>query len=93
MLGLAIGTTWPGIGPAMETWLWPTLAALLFATFRQVPLLHVRDALRVDPDHLSQSSRQAASSNGQLTVTTPELRRTSTEIAVIFDAPREGAQS
>src|SRR3989344_5948379 len=30
----------------METLLWPTLAALLFATFLQVPLLHVRDALR-----------------------------------------------
>ena len=45
-LGLAMGTAWPGIGPAMETLLWPTLAALLFATFLQVPLLHVRDALR-----------------------------------------------
>ena len=45
-LGLAVGTAWPGIGPAMETLLWPTLAALLFATFLQVPLLHVRDALR-----------------------------------------------
>ena len=45
-LGLAVGTAWPGIGPVMETLLWPTLAALLFATFLQVPLLHVRDALR-----------------------------------------------
>ncbi len=44
--GLAVGTTWPGIGPAMETLLWPTLAALLFATFLQVLLLHVLDALR-----------------------------------------------
>lgn len=30
-LGLAVGTAWPGIGPAMETLLWPTLAALLTA--------------------------------------------------------------
>lgn len=44
--GLAVGTAWPNIGPAMETLLWPTLAALLFATFLQVPLLHVLDALR-----------------------------------------------
>ena len=31
-LGLAAGTAWPGISPAMETLLWPTLAASLFAT-------------------------------------------------------------
>ena len=29
-LGLAVGTAWPGIGPVMETLLWPTLAALLW---------------------------------------------------------------
>ncbi|QHE89127.1 arsenic resistance protein [Hydrogenophaga sp. BPS33] len=45
-LGLAAGTAWPEIGPALERLLWPTLAALLFVTFLQVPLLHVRDALR-----------------------------------------------
>lgn len=45
-LGLAAGTAWPRVGPAMEALLWPTLAALLFATFLQVPLLHVRNALR-----------------------------------------------
>lgn len=45
-LGLATGTAWPHFGPAMEALLWPTLAALLFATFIQVPLLHVRNALR-----------------------------------------------
>lgn len=45
-LGLVAGTLWPGIGPALETLLWPTLAALMLATFLQVPLLHVRDALR-----------------------------------------------
>lgn len=45
-LGLGTGTVWPRVGPAMEALLWPTLAALLFATFLQVPLLHVRNALR-----------------------------------------------
>lgn len=45
-LGLVAGTLWPGVGPAMEGLLWPTLAALMLATFLQVPLLHVRDALR-----------------------------------------------
>ena len=45
-LGLATGTLWPGVGPAMEGLLWPTLAALMWATFLQVPLLHARDALR-----------------------------------------------
>lgn len=45
-LGLAAGTAWPQAGPTMEALLWPTLATLLFATFLQVPLLHVRHALR-----------------------------------------------
>lgn len=45
-LGLATGTLWPGVGPSMEGLLWPTLAALMLATFLQVPLLHVRDAMR-----------------------------------------------
>lgn len=44
--GLAVGSVWPQLGPVMEAWLWPTLAALLFATFLQVPLLHVHAALR-----------------------------------------------
>lgn len=57
-LGLAVGTAWPGIGPAMETLLWPTLAALLFATFLQVPLLHVRDALRDRRAHSGDGDRQ-----------------------------------
>lgn len=45
-LGLLAGTLWPGASPALEVALWPALALLLFATFLQVPLLHVRDALR-----------------------------------------------
>ncbi|MFN3617244.1 MAG: bile acid:sodium symporter [Aquabacterium sp.] len=45
-LGLFTGSAWPRISPLLEALLWPTLALLLFATFLQVPLLHVRDALR-----------------------------------------------
>lgn len=44
--GLALGTLQPGLGPGLEALLWPLLAALLFTTFVQVPLLHVRDAFR-----------------------------------------------
>lgn len=44
--GLALGSAWPGIAPYLEIWLWPVLAALLYATFVQVPLLHIRDAFR-----------------------------------------------
>lgn len=42
--GLAVGSALPGLAPAFEALLWPVLAALLYATFAQVPLLHVRDA-------------------------------------------------
>ena len=44
--GLVLGSAAPGIGPRFEVLLWPVLAALLYATFVQVPLLHVRDAFR-----------------------------------------------
>lgn len=43
-LGLGVGTARPGVAPAMEALLWPTLVLLLYATFVQVPLLHVRQA-------------------------------------------------
>lgn len=45
-LGLLAGTAEPGTASFMEALLWPVLAVLLFATFLQVPLLHVLDALR-----------------------------------------------
>ena len=45
-LGLGAGSVWPAAGPVFEALLWPTLGVLLFATFLQVPVLHVRDALR-----------------------------------------------
>jgi len=45
-LGLSIGTSWSSSRPFLEALLWPALALLLFATFLQVPLLHVRAALR-----------------------------------------------
>lgn len=44
--GLVLGSVAPGIGPRFEALLWPVLAALLYTTFVQVPLLHVRDAFR-----------------------------------------------
>lgn len=44
--GLGLGTRWPVAAAALEALVWPTLALLLFATFLQVPLLQVRQALR-----------------------------------------------
>lgn len=39
--GLLAGSVWPGTGPFFEAMLWPTLMLLLYATFVQVPLLHL----------------------------------------------------
>lgn len=44
LLGLMVGTASPRIGAALEGALWPILAALLYATFAQVPLLDLRSA-------------------------------------------------
>lgn len=44
--GLWLGRVVPSVGPHFELLLWPVLAAQLYITFVQVPLLHVRDALR-----------------------------------------------
>lgn len=44
--GLALGSFQPQVADSFEFLLWPVLAVLLFATFVQVPLLHVRDAFR-----------------------------------------------
>ncbi len=44
--GLLLGSAVPGITPYFEVFLWPVLVLLLYATFVQVPLLHVRDAFR-----------------------------------------------
>jgi ACR3 family arsenite efflux pump ArsB len=44
--GLVLGSLRPDVGARFEALLWPVLAALLYATFVQVPLLHVRDAFR-----------------------------------------------
>jgi ACR3 family arsenite transporter len=46
LVGLALGAAMPALGPAMEALLWPCLAALLYATFTQVPLAHLPDAFR-----------------------------------------------
>lgn len=44
--GLLLGSQWPAVESHFEALLWPVLAALLYTTFVQVPLLHVRDAFR-----------------------------------------------
>lgn len=44
--GLVLGSQLPDVEPHLEALLWPVLAALLYTTFMQVPLLHVRDAFR-----------------------------------------------
>ena len=46
LVGFALGAAMPALGPAMEALLWPCLAALLYATFTQVPLAHLPDAFR-----------------------------------------------
>lgn len=43
--GLAVGTWMPEIRSVLEVLLWPALVLMLYATFLQVPLLHVRAAL------------------------------------------------
>ncbi len=48
-LGLALGTAAPGLASAFETALWPMLGLLLYATFTQVPLVHLGGALRDGP--------------------------------------------
>jgi arsenite transporter len=44
--GLLLGSAVPGLGGPAAAVLWPTLGALLYATFLQVPLLQLRPALR-----------------------------------------------
>lgn len=45
-LGLALGASAPAVTPVFEMVLWPPLGALLYATFTQVPLVHLGAALR-----------------------------------------------
>ena len=42
--GLLMGSGWPGVNHTFEILLWPTLMLLLYTTFVQVPLLHLREA-------------------------------------------------
>lgn len=42
--GLSLGSAWPTGSHAFDTLLWPTLILLLYVTFVQVPLLHLREA-------------------------------------------------
>ncbi len=43
-LGMGIGIALPAVGPVFEALLRPVLVLLLYATFVQVPLLHLREA-------------------------------------------------
>jgi ACR3 family arsenite efflux pump ArsB len=43
-LGLVVAARWPAMQAPFEAALWPVLALLLYATFAQIPLLHVREA-------------------------------------------------
>lgn len=42
--GMLMGSAFAGAGPALEALLWPALGLLLYITFLQVPLLHLRAA-------------------------------------------------
>ncbi|MFN3532583.1 MAG: arsenic resistance protein [Candidatus Brocadia sp.] len=42
-IGLITGIFLPGIGEAFESVLWPVLGVLLYTTFSQIPLTHLRD--------------------------------------------------
>lgn len=44
--GLILGGLRPALGTVFDALLWPVLGALLYATFMQVPLLHLREAVR-----------------------------------------------
>ena len=44
--GLILGSVQPAVAAGFEALLWPVLATLLYTTFVQVPLLHVRHAFR-----------------------------------------------
>lgn len=46
LVGLGAGSAAPGYAAAMETLVWPALAALLYATFTQVPLSRLPAAFR-----------------------------------------------
>jgi len=44
LLGLILGVMVPEMGGRLEIVVWPLLAALMYTTFTQVPLTHLRDA-------------------------------------------------
>jgi len=43
-LGLVLGVSYPAAASQLEVAVWPLLAALLYSTFTQVPLTHLREA-------------------------------------------------
>lgn len=45
-LGLALGIAAPGLAEPLKALLWPLLATLLYATFTQIPLLHIAQSFK-----------------------------------------------
>ncbi|TVP46226.1 MAG: arsenic resistance protein [Halomonas sp.] len=45
-LGLSLGIKAPSLAGALEQWLWPLLGVLLYATFTQIPLLHIARSVK-----------------------------------------------
>lgn len=46
LAGLLVGLQFPGIGSRLEQAVWPLLGVLLYATFTQIPLIHISRGLR-----------------------------------------------
>lgn len=46
LIGMVTGGLWPSVAGALEMLLWPVLGVLLYATFTQVPLVHLTIAAR-----------------------------------------------
>lgn len=46
LAGLLLGSRAPVVAGPFETLLWPVLGLLLYATFTQVPLMHLPEAFR-----------------------------------------------
>lgn len=46
LIGMMTGWLWPSVTGAFDILLWPVLGVLLYATFTQVPLIHLATAFR-----------------------------------------------
>lgn len=46
LLGVAMGSVFPGVGTLLEQGLWPAIGLLLYVTFVQIPLVRLLDAFK-----------------------------------------------